>query len=166
MRSDRLKPLMQYPWVSRVAPLLQQAPTVGRLLDLCEENHRLLLELAPGLRHMEGLHCSRRPGGMDLHLEIIEQTPYTTCLHLTYYFDHHEGQIPDPDAVLRVYHDARQVEVVDLRQSALPVVAGYHPPSLRNKWRVQIFLSKWLDYCRHQGHRFEVANQLLTSEQG
>ena len=61
---------------------------------------------------------------------------------LACYFSHQQGQVPDPDAVLRVYHDTAQVEVVDLRQSALPLVAGYHYPSLLNKWKVQLFLSK------------------------
>ncbi len=133
---------MLFPWISQVAPLLDRAPTVGQLLDLCEENYGLLLEMAPQLRRQEGLLKSARPGHMDLYLEVLEQTPYTTVVHLTYYFSHQQGQVPDPDAVLRVYHDAAQVEVVDLRQSALPLVAGYHYPSLLNKWKVQLFLSK------------------------
>lgn len=157
---------MLFPWVSQVAPLLERAPTVGQLLDLSEENYRLLLEIAPRLRHQQGLLRSERPGHMDLYLEILEQTPYTTVVHLTYYFSHHRGQVPDPDAVLRVYHDAAQIEVVDLRQSALPLVAGYQHPSLLNKWKVQLFLSKWLAYCRHQGHDFSGERELLTNLQG
>ena len=153
---------MRFPWTSQIVPLLEQTPTVGQLLDLCEENYRLLLEMVPDLRHRRGRFASRRPGQMDLHLQILEQTPYTTVVHLTYYFSHHQGQLPDPDAVLRVYHDAAQIEVIKLRQSALPLVAGYQHPSLLNRWRVQLFLSKWLAYCKHQGHRFEPPRPLLT----
>ena len=57
---------------------------------------------------------------MDLHLEVIDQAPYTTLLRLTYFFpfeDERVHRLPqaDPDALLRAYHDARQVEVIDLR---------------------------------------------------
>jgi uncharacterized protein YqiB (DUF1249 family) len=146
---------MRMPWVSQITALLDDAPTVGRLLDLCEENYWQLMEMAPGLADARGLLKSSRPGQMDLYLEVLEQTRYTTVVHLTYYFSHHRGQVPDPDATLRLYHDAAQVEVIDLRQSALPLIAGYQHPSLRNRWKVQLFLSKWLAYCRHQGHHFE-----------
>ncbi len=91
---------------------------------------------------------------MDLYLEIMQQAPYTTELHLTYYFSHTHGQVPDPDAILRVYHDANQIEVVDLKEQTLPVVQNYHPPGLLNKWKANIFLSKWLSYCASQGHKF------------
>ncbi len=157
---------MRFPWLSQLHTLLDSAPTVGRLLDLCEENYWQLMALAPGLASARGLMKSSRPGQMDLYLEVLEQTPYTTVIHLTYYFSHHEGQMPDPDAVLRLYHDAAQVEVIDLRQSALPLIAGYQHPSLRNRWKVQLFLSKWLAYCRHQGHRFDPSPELLTEMEG
>jgi len=157
---------MQFPWVSQLASLLDRAPTVGQLLDLCEENYWQLMAMAPGLRRQQGLLKSSRPGQMDLYLEVLEQTPYTTVVHLTYYFSHHQGQVPDPDAVLRLYHDAAQVEVMNLRQSALPLEAGYQHPSLYNRWKVQLFLSKWLAYCAHQGHRFDRSSELLTEMQG
>ncbi len=157
---------MRAPWIPRLTALLDETPTVGRLLDLCEENYRQILEMAPDLRRLQGLHRSCRPGHMDLHLEVVEQTPYTTVIHLTYYFSHHEGQVPDPDALLRLYHDAAQVEVLDLRQSALPLPSGYQHPSLRNRWRIQLFLSKWLAFCRHQGHAFGRSSELLTEMEG
>jgi uncharacterized protein YqiB (DUF1249 family) len=92
---------------------------------------------------------------MDLYLEVLEQTPYTTCVHLTYYFQHQDqGAHPDPDATLRVYHDSGQVEVLDLRQQALPLSRGGDQAALAQKWRVSLFLSKWLAYCVQQGHRF------------
>ncbi len=157
---------MRLPWIPQLRRLLSQQPTVGQLLDLCEENYHQLMEMAPDLRRARGLLCSRRPGQMDLYLEVLEQTPYTTVVHLTYYFSHREGQVPDPDALLRLYHDAAQVEVLSLRQSALPLPNGYHHPSLRNRWKIQLFLSKWFAYCRHQGHRFDRSSELLTETEG
>lgn len=141
-----------HPWGLRY--LLDGRPTVGWLMDLCDENYRYFLKLAPGLRRLKGQHLSRLDGSVDLYLEILEQTPYTTLVHLTYYFDHLEGQRPDPDATLRIYHDARQVELVDLRQRSLPLDKDIHHLSLKQKWKANLFLSKWLAYCVQQGHRF------------
>jgi len=131
------------------------APTsVGALLDLCEENYQLLLMIAPGIRAMRGSLHSRRAGHLDLHLDVLEQAAYTTTLRLTYYFDEREGRAPDPDATLRLYHDARQLEVLDLRQQALPVARLFEHPGLHRKWKANVFLSKWLWFCVRQGHRF------------
>lgn len=157
---------MQYPWISHTDKLLDSQPTVGRLLDLCEENYQLLLQLAPGLRQMQGTQASCLSSRMDLFLEVMEQTPYTTAIHLTYYFSDSEGRQADPDALLRVYHDARQIEVVRLRQNALPVSTGYQYPSLLNKWKVNVFLSKWLSFCRHQKHCFPYSGEFLTKSHG
>jgi uncharacterized protein YqiB (DUF1249 family) len=128
-------------------------------MSLCEENYRLLRRLAPELKSLRGEYRSPAVGGLDLHLEILEQTPYTTLLRLTHYFPYDDGKIhrlarPDPDALLRAYHDAGQVEVVDLLQTALPIHAHYQHPALLAKWRVNGFLSKWLAYCWRQGHHF------------
>jgi uncharacterized protein YqiB (DUF1249 family) len=141
-----------YPWPLRA--LVSGKPSVGRLMELCEENYHHLLRLAPELRIMEGVFLSRLEGAMDLSLEIQEQTPYTTLVHLTYFFAHETGQLPDPDAMLRVYHDSGQAEILELRQKALPLNRGVEHPTLDQKWKANLFLSKWLCYCAQQGHRF------------
>ena len=145
---------------STIEPALRRilaAPaTVGALLDLCEENFQLLRLIAPDLRAMRGSHRSQRPGQLDLHLDVIDQAAYTTTLRLTYWFDEHPGRAPDPDATLRVYHDARQVEVLDLRQQTLPVDRLFESPALAHKWKASVFLSKWLWYCARNGHQFRL----------
>jgi uncharacterized protein YqiB (DUF1249 family) len=75
-------------------------------------------------------------------------------VRLTYYFQRLNGRHSDPDAVLRVYHDSRQVEVLDLNQQALPLKQGKEPPNLEQKWKANLFLAKWLAYCAQQGHGF------------
>lgn len=112
------------------------------------------------MRTLEGQYVSSLDSAIDLHLEILEQTPYTTLVHLTYFFAHSEARLPDPDARVRIYHDSRQAEVVDLAQRALPLNMGVERPTMEQKWRVNLFLSKWLSYCVQQGHRF------LLSEHG
>jgi uncharacterized protein YqiB (DUF1249 family) len=126
-------------------------------MDLCEENYLYLLRLAPELRSLEGRFLSRRREvAMDLHLEILEQTPYTTLLHLTYYFSQGAGGQPDPDARLRVYHDSGQAEVVDLRQRQFLLNNSDCRSTLEQKWKTSLFLSKWLSYCLRQGHGFNA----------
>lgn len=146
---------MKYPW--SLYALLTGKPTVGGLMDLCEENYRYLLRLSPALRELSGCYCSEVNGHIDLYLEILEQTPYTTLIHLTYYFSHGSNASPDPNATVRVYHDSRQAEVLDLKQSALPLKRGAHHPTLKQKWRANMFLSKWLFFCVQQKHVFRPA---------
>lgn len=133
---------------------LDSRPSMGDLLALCEENYHCLHSLVPQLKCLHGRHCSSRPDHQDLHLTIVEQTPYTTLLRLTYQFPHPDGGMSEPDALLRVYHDARQVDVEDLRQQALPTRRLYEAPGLLNKWRLNLFVSKWLTFCIGQGHLF------------
>ncbi|MBV5272689.1 MAG: DUF1249 domain-containing protein [Lamprocystis purpurea] len=149
---------------------LSGRPTVGDLMTLCEENYRLLARLAPDLKDQRGLSVSRRKGSVDLYLTIEEQSRYTSLARLTHWFPNPDrgwsaassyaqasdlaGFGADPDARLRVYHDARQVEVLDLRQTVLPLRAQYQPPALDAKWKANLFLGKWLAFCLHQGHCF------------
>lgn len=150
-----------YPW--NAGWLAAARPTVGDLMSLCEDSFRLLTRLFPDVQQARGCYDSQLEPGLRLHLEVLEQAPYTTTIRLTYVFgsvaDASAGQ-PDPDARLRVYHDAGQVEVLDLRQTALPLYSGYQHPALRDKWKANLFLTKWLSYCLSQGHRFP-SNVLL-----
>lgn len=145
---------MQAEHARRLQRWIQERRSVGDLMALCEENYRHLHSLIPQLRRLQGDHRSERPDHQDLHLSIIEQTPYTTLLRLTYAFPHGAGEVSDPDALLRVYHDARQVEVEDLRQQALPTGRLYEAPGLENKWRLNLFVGRWLAFCVRQGHLF------------
>lgn len=71
----------------------------------------------------------------------------------------------EPNALLRAYHDAAQVEVLDLRQTVLPLYRHYGAPALEAKWRANLFLSKWLAYCLREGHVFSASGQGLDSSQ-
>lgn len=125
-------------------------------MALCEENFLLLARLAPQVREQRGSLVSRGRGGVDLHLIVEEQSRYTSLVRLTHYFPATESPAcgPDPDLRLRIYHDARQVEVESLRQTALPLQSDYRRPALDAKWKVNLFLSKWLRFCLQDGYRF------------
>jgi uncharacterized protein YqiB (DUF1249 family) len=135
-------------------------PTVGVLMALCEENYRALQQLAPGLAAFSGVQVSERAGRTRLELRIVEQARYTTTFRLTHVFraeGNHADWLPEPDATLKAYHDAEQVEVLDLRQTALPIFSTYQSPALRAKWKANLFLSKWFGWCLRDGHRIGPA---------
>ncbi len=144
-------------------------PTVGALMALCEENYRALLHLAPGLDSLSDVQSSQRPGSARLDLEVIDQAPYTTTFRLTHVFPAAGGGsqwLSEPDATLKAYHDAGQVEVLDLRQTALPIFSDYQRPALHTKWKANLFLSKWLGWCLRNGHHIGPASSRGAGHRG
>lgn len=159
---------MQAPTPNFSRLILLRPPTnVGGLMMLCEENYGALLRLAPHLPQLQGQLRSKPEGMAELTLSIVEQSPYTTTLRLTHLLQvesmaQHQ-HLSEPDALLRAYHDAEQVEVLNLRQTVLPILSHYQAPALAAKWRVNLFVSKWLGYCLHQGYRFSVRADKTTA---
>jgi uncharacterized protein YqiB (DUF1249 family) len=150
---------MQAPdlYFARLA-LLTPPADVGGLMALCEENYGALLRLAPSLPRMTTTMRSKPFGRAELSLTILEQSRYTSSLRLTHILraDAMRPRVSEPDALLRAYHDAGQVEVLQLRQTVLPILKHYQSPALAAKWRVNLFLNKWLGYCLQQGYRFHA----------
>ncbi|OOG28623.1 hypothetical protein B1C78_01315 [Thioalkalivibrio denitrificans] len=126
------------------------------LMDLYEVNYIRLRRLCPDLAVADGERVSRAPGAMDLHLVVVEQTPYTTTARLTYLFGARGHQRASPDVLVRMYHDARQVEVLGRHCRPLDLEISVEDlPRWRGldcKWRLNRFLYKWLGYCLRQGH--------------
>lgn len=147
----------------RLNVLLATHPTVGGLMDLCEANFAIMRRLCPGLEKMRGEYESHPAGAVPLRLRILEQTTYTTLVQVTHFFPRDPGEDPDPEACLRVYRDARQVEVLALRQSMLPLARLYSHPGLVQKWRANLFVARWLQFCVSQGHCFAVTEAVRRS---
>ncbi len=143
---------------------MEGRPTLGSLLDLCDENYGLLLRLAPELTSMRGEYLSRADDGICLNLEVRSQTPYTSLLQLTHRFSENGAVVDDPAVLLRAYHDARQLEVLELRQQILSLDRRPDHCSLERKWRVNLFLSKWLGYCFRQRFRFASHDRVRSLE--
>jgi hypothetical protein len=101
------------------------------------------------------------PGDLDLHVEALEHSPYTTILRLTYFFEGEGAPVADPDLEVRVYHDARLAEASRCgrwgRHPALANVQARLPAALGERWLRNMMLNKWLDYCAERGHGFPVA---------
>ncbi len=129
------------------------------LMDLYETNYMRIRRLCPELHRSSKHVVSTVPGALDLHLKVIERCKYTTTVILTYYFQDDAGNCaPNPNLKVRVYHDARQAEVVSRCFRRLGIEIGKHDfageSELINRWKLNRFLYKWLGYCRYQGHFF------------
>jgi uncharacterized protein YqiB (DUF1249 family) len=106
--------------------------------------------------------CS--PRDSDLHAELVRKEPYTTTLKLTYWFHEADGAlVPDPDLIIRIYHDARLVEAVAGRERhchyKLREIARDSGAELDRRWRINMMLNKWLDYLFDVGHGLNRTNQ-------
>ena len=95
------RPHARFPRLSRL----------GWLMGLYGENHAKIARLFDVRALARGHYVSMAGDGLELHIEVIEQHRYTTELRLSYaMLDPVTGE-PDPSAYVRVYHDARQLEV-------------------------------------------------------
>lgn len=127
----------------------------GSLMDLYENNYLRFKRLVSDLEAITESAVSVVPGCMDLHLEIIERSKFTTTVRMTYHFAENKRLIAEPDLKIRIYHDACLVEVLAghlkhgrQRLDHIPATA------LKFKWRLNRFLYKWLGYCLYLGHEF------------
>ncbi len=83
--------------------------------QLFEENYQLMLGLFPTLRHCDRYSVNDRHGRFDLQLEVVDRGPYTTTLRLDKFF-HASQLLRDVTMTVRVYHDAKLVEVTGYQE--------------------------------------------------
>lgn len=128
----------------------------GYLMALYAENFVRFERLFQLRRHEARLWCSSLDDGLDIHLEILERHRYTTELRLSYDLPDPVTGRPDPSAFLRLYHDARLLEVshcyVGRRWQD---VLGLHPEPatlMGHRLRMNTFLGKWMDFLSELGH--------------
>lgn len=127
------------------------------LMALYDSNHLRLERLAGDLRSLADQRRSRVVDDCDLELRVLERSPYTTQLELTYLFGAEHGTPSAPDMLLCVYHDARLVEVRGWApRHDHPVLRDWRAaagPALDERWARNMMLNKWLEYCLERGHR-------------
>lgn len=125
------------------------------LMDIYERNYRLIMHLMPEAGQYPGELVSRCDEGPDLYIRIEEQSRYTTTLFMTHYLDIDGEHIADPGIQVRVYHDARQAEVMSCRLQGFMAMDKTRKESstiLDCKSESNIFLLKWLEYLIASGH--------------
>ena len=131
------------------------------LMTLYESNFIRLRGLVGEVRRLAGRRVSSVPGDLDLHVETLEHSPYTTILRLTYLFEEAGATVADPDLEVRVYHDARLAEASRcarwVRHPGLAQLRTGLSAALGERWLRNMLLNKWLDYCAERGHRVAAA---------
>lgn len=131
------------------------------LMALYENNYIRLQRILPGLRIASDKLVSRVAGDETLYLDVRERCRYTTTLRLTYWFEEEGVCTPDPDLLVKVYHDARMVEAwgcgPHYHHRLLRGFPTDAPDELTRRWALNMMLNKWLEYCRDRGHRLQPA---------
>jgi len=128
------------------------------LMTLYEGNHARLRQLLGNLWHLPAVLVSTSATDLSIHLALHGRSRYTTTLCMTYWLTSDGISRPDPDLLLRVYHDARLVEAVSCcEQPRHGVFKGLWMPAaaeLERRWLLNILLSKWLEHCLDHRHVF------------
>jgi len=136
------------------------ARSFAGLMELYEQNYMRLRNIAPDLKVADEM-VSSVPDHQDLFLSVTERCKYTTMLRLTYRFEDQGQILLEPDLHLKVYHDARVVEVQQFQSRSRGPM--YLADLIDKKWMMNRFLYKWLGYCLHQGHYFQPMQHLKAS---
>lgn len=135
------------------------ARSFSGLMDLYEQNYLRLRIIAPDLTIADQM-ISSVAGHTDLFLSVRKRCKYTTMLNMTYRFGKPDNPVFEPDLHLKVYHDARVVEVEQFHKRKRGWV--FNDYSLQHKWVMNRFLFKWLGFCVYQGHYFQPMKHLKT----
>lgn len=124
-----------------------------------EENYRLVQRLLPQLEQGGDRYLLSGEDGEELQLLILERCRYTTIVSLSKPF-HIDGEwLPELSMQLRLYHNARVVEVVAY-QGCRRIPARYqvdrHGRYHRDdKRQINHLLHDLLLYCLRRGYREE-----------
>lgn len=131
------------------------------LMTLYESNHIRLSWLVPQLHAVRDPQVSQVEGDCPLHLSLEDRSRYTTTLRLTYIFEDEAGPAADPDVRIRIYHDACLAEAQSCapwhRHGLLESIRSRLARDMDERWKRNIMLNKWLEYCVERGHRFAGA---------
>ncbi|VAW59716.1 hypothetical protein MNBD_GAMMA08-1174 [hydrothermal vent metagenome] len=134
------------------------------LMDMYEDNYMKLRKLIPELDKIKTSAISTSAGHLNLHLEIVERSKFTSTLRLSYCFTEQGETRLEPNLKIRIYHDAGLAEVMSGKLHHGKLVLDHLPAdALKQKWQLNRFLSKWLKYCLRQNHGFLADSAMVSS---
>jgi uncharacterized protein YqiB (DUF1249 family) len=128
------------------------------LEKLCESNYRKLLRLIPHLSTLSQQAIAESSDKPPLQLTVLDRNPFTLTLLMQYQFEDTPSLNLAPSVTLRIYLDAQLVEA--LGDTARPALQRGHldyadAKAVRDyKWRLNVFLEKWLDHCLQSHYCF------------
>lgn len=138
-----------------------QVDLIGQQAE-CEANFLRVLKLMPDLDSVDqrDFAVSLASGQtVRLRLLVTERCRYTTMIELHQLQGTHAWS-PRAQFDLRLYHDARMVEVVSYRRQRA-VEGRYDYPNQRmfqrdEKSQLNSFLGEWLSHCLHHGYAVDA----------
>lgn len=134
------------------------------LEQLCENNYRKLLALIPNLLDFKRSAIGFAGNRPDLYLKIIERAPYTVTIELSHQFNRKLSAFFEPNVHLRIYLDARLVEVLSDHErdhvSQVITDPGLSKEIMDYKWTLNYFLDKWLVHCLRADYHFIAEDSL------
>ncbi|MCB1661849.1 MAG: DUF1249 domain-containing protein [Pseudomonadales bacterium] len=137
---------------------LRYVPDLCELMAECEANYARLQKLMPTMeqatRRIFGV-ASKSDQPVQICLEVIEEFKYTATIRFTHQ-DKAGHWLRKPALLIRIYHDARMAEVVELENSQqlkgvyrYPNAKMYQPDE---KMQRNLYLGEWLRQCLAQGY--------------
>ncbi|MEM9531473.1 MAG: DUF1249 domain-containing protein [Pseudomonadota bacterium] len=139
------------------------------LMELYAENYRQFCLLFDDLPLGNDYLISRVEDELPIYLQVTRRHRYTTEVRLTYFLENSVGRVvPDPDAHLRVYHDAQLAEATHCYPGtvsqplfgALVSVADVKD----HRWKMNRLLDKWLEFLIQQGHGLSTMRPASAKE--
>jgi len=130
----------------------------------CESNYARLLQLFPDYETANSREFQLEDG-QRVHIDVVERCRYTTLMKVSQK-GCTAGWLAVPRFELRVYHDARMVEVTAF-QSGRQIAARYEYPNpdmhaRDEKAQQNAFLAEWLAHCLQQGRSAEQLQRLAA----
>ena len=134
--------------------------SVENSLSLYERNFNKLVELLPDVSCRTGSFALAVTGQAPIHVQVLEQSTYTTTIALRQGLREANPWILDLRMKVRIYHDAQVAEVLAYQgiHSFQPLYPYPNPKMLQpyEKRRVNQFLGEWLSYCSLLRHSFSM----------
>ena len=133
-------------------------PNLVNLMNLCEINYMLILRLLADKERVGEVRHFFINDELAYHLTVSEVTRYTSVIHITQDVNvnnQHLAEMLRPTMELRLYHDAKLLEVISSQHISrikprydYPNEAMHQPDE---KQQVLLFLKEWLQLCLQQG---------------
>lgn len=144
--------------ILKLQQLKDSARGFRELMALYEQNYIRFCHLVDDIGSLESPVISARQQDIDLHMQVLERCRYTTTVLLTYRLVAGSGPQVTPNLKIRLYHDARQAEVLACCNDDSESLAWMHRDAcgstIQWRWRMNYFLYRWLGYCLKMGHFF------------
>ena len=135
------------------------------LQNICETNYHKIFCLIPNLRDIAESAQGFSHGKPMLHVQILEQSPYTKTIQLSHFFENEDQVLIEPAVKIRMYFDVCTAEVLrDYKRVEVATAINDISRSkdiMDYKWRLNYFLEKWLDHCLKTDYVF-VSDELVA----